>query len=282
MTKILTCIDGSAYADNICENTAWLANKLNAEVSLLHVLRRHSDYEALSDHTGIIGLGARSRLLEKLSNVDEERARLDQQKGNLILEHGAELLAEKIDTQITRLHRRGSLEKTIKELEPDHDIIVIGKRGEHAAPDSDYLGSNLEKVARSAEKPIFLVSSVLRPIKKFLIAYDGKASKKVIDYVCSTPLLKGLECHFITIEHTAGDIDTKDALSQLREAGFDITHQSIEHEHPDDAISTYVLENEIDLLAIGAYSHSRIHSIFLGSTTASLIKKCKIPLLLIR
>ncbi len=282
MTKILTCIDGSAYADNICENTAWIANKLKAEISLLHVLRRHSDYEALSDHTGTIGLGARSRLLEKLSNVDEERARLDQQKGNLILDHGEELLTSKTEHKITRLHRRGSLEKTIQELEPEHDIIVIGKRGEHAALESDYLGSNLEKVARSVTKPIFLVSSVLRPIKQFMIAYDGKASKKVVDHVCSSPLLKGLECHFVTIEKTAGETDTKEALTDLRNAGFEVTQKSIQHEHPDDALSSYALENDIDLLAIGAYSHSRIRSIFLGSTTASLIKKCKIPLLLIR
>ncbi len=282
MTQILTCIDGSAYADNICEQTAWIAQRLNASVNLLHVLRRHSDYEATGDTTGVIGLGARSDLLEKLSTIDEERGRLDQQKGNLILEHGIEYLSQKGLTKINKIHRRGSLEQTIKDLEPENEIIIIGKRGEHAKPDSAFLGSNLEKVARSLTKPLFVVSSVVEPIQKFLIAYDGKTSQHIIDFVCTSPLLKGLECHLITVEETMGKTDMTDAIAQLKEAGFKTINQSIQHECPDTAISDYVLNNHINLLAMGSYSHSRIHNLLLGSTTASLIKKCKIPLLLLR
>ena len=283
MTKLLVCIDGSAYADNICTNAAWVAKRLGAEVDLLHVLRRHSDYEAPgSDHTGSIGLGARSELLEELAKVDEERGRLDQQKGRIILEHGEKILRDTGVEKVNLLHRRGSLVETIQELEPSVDMIFIGKRGEHANTESEFLGANLEKTARAIHKPLFVVSSVVRPIENFLIAYDGKNSaRKAIEFITANPLLKGLEGHLLAVE--SGDaIDTSETESKLQDAGFNIKVTHGKSNHPDEVIAEYVSEHDIDLLITGAYSHSRVRSILLGSTTASLIKACKVPLLLFK
>jgi len=38
----------------------------------------------------------------------------------------------------------------------------------------------------------------------------------------------------------------------------------------------------IDLLLMGAYGHSRIRNLIIGSTTTSMIRSCKIPVLLFR
>lgn len=284
MAKLLVCIDGSAYADNLCTNAAWVAKQINAEIDLLHVMRRSSDYEAPTDHTGLMGLEARSSLLEELTKVDEERGRLDQEKGKIILEHGAKILKTAGVEKINLIHRRGSLVETIQEFEDSVEMIFMGKRGEHANINSVFLGSNLEKVARALHKPLFIVSSIIRPIKRFLIAYDGKDSvRKAIDYITEQPLLdKGLECHLLAVERGKGDIQTSEAEQILHQAGFKSLVKTEKNSHPDQAISSYVEENEIDLLITGAYSHSRMHSLLLGSTTASLIKACKIPLLLFR
>lgn len=285
MGKLLVCVDGSAYADNICANAAWAAQRLGVKLDVLHVLRRHSDYQAPSNHTGSIGLGARSGLLEELTKVDEERGRLDQQKGQIILDHAEEILlkAGVSKEDINILYRRGPLVDTIMEAESDAELIFIGKRGEHANEGSEFLGSNLEKVARAVHKPLFVVSSVVRPIEKFLIAYDGKDSvRKAVDYVIEQPLLKGLSCHLLTVEYKHGDIDASDTIKRLKDADFDVTFSSTQSHHPDQVISEYVEKNEIDLLVTGAYSHSRIRSLFLGSTTASLIKSCHVPLLMFR
>jgi nucleotide-binding universal stress UspA family protein len=284
MAKILVCIDGSVYADNLCANAAWVAKHINAEIDLLHVLRRPSDYQAPTDHTGLIGLEERSGLLEKLTQVDEERGRLDQKKGKLILEHGARVLKEAGVKTINSIHRRGSLVETIQEYEGSVEMIFMGKRGEHANVGSAFLGSNLEKVARAIHKPLFIASSIMRPIRRFLIAYDGKDSvHKAIDYITTQPWLKnGLECHLLGVERAKGDIKTLEVEQKLSQAGFEIRLKTEQSQHTDQAISSYVVENEIDLLVTGAYSHSRMRSLLLGSTTASLIKACKVPLLLFR
>lgn len=286
MKKLLVCIDGSAYADNICLNAAWAAKQLDAQIVLLHVLRRQSTYEApAADHTGSIGLGARSGLLDKLSNLDEERAKYDQQKGRIILEHGKAVVEDAgiDDDNITTLHRRGGLVDTIKELEDDMHMVFIGKRGEHADTDSEFLGANLEKTARAITTPLFVVSSVITEKKRFLIAYDGKESmRKIINYVTKQPLLTGMDCHLLAVDSANTTIVTDEIERHLRDAGYELTVTHAKNDNPEEEISQYVTDHEIDLLLMGAYSHSRVRTILLGSTTASLIKSCHIPLLLFK
>lgn len=283
MTKILVCIDGSMYADNICTHAAWAALRLGASVDLLHVLRRTSDYQAAGDdHTGTIGVNARSSLMDELTKVDEERGKLDQQKGRIILAHGEKVLkAAGIDNPNT-LHRRGSLSETLKELEADADMIFIGKRGEQANMASEFVGSNLEKVARLVHKPLFVASRFMRPIKRFLIAYDGKENaRKAVSFAAQSALLKGIDCHLITVEQNH-PIDATDVLSELTAAGFAVQHSNIKADQIDQAVAGYVTENDIDLLLTGSYSHSVMRGMLLGSTTTSLIKACHVPLILFR
>jgi Universal stress protein UspA and related nucleotide-binding proteins len=283
MTKLLVCVDGSPYADNIITHVAWAAKRLNAEIDLLHVLRLQSDYNAQSsDRTGTIGINARSSLMEELVKVDQERGKLDQQKGRLILEHAQEALQKVGVQQINSLYRRGSLADTITEFENDADIIFIGKRGETANSKSELLGSNLEKVARSVHKPLFLVSRFMRPIHKFIIAYDGKDNaNKAVEFACHSDLLKGLECHIITI---GSDHQTQadEAVRKLKQFGFTVISHNETSGHIEDVIKSYVEGKEIDLLLMGAYSHSRVRTMLLGSTTAKLIKSCHVPVMLFR
>lgn len=283
MTKILVCIDGSFYADNICTMAAWAAKKLDAEVDLLHVLRRNSDYQAASDdHTGAIGVDSRSALMEALTQVDEERGKLDQQKGRIILAHGEKVLQDAGIDKVNVIHRRGSLSETVKELETDVDMIFIGERGEQANTASEFVGSNLEKVARLVHKPLFVVSRFMRPIKRFLIAYDGKENaNKAVAYAAASSLLKGMECHLITVEHN-GPIDATKAIDTLTASGFNVTAANLQGQQIDQTIAGYVTDQQIDLLLTGSYSHSVMRSMLLGSTTTSLVKACHVSLMLFR
>ena len=280
--KLLVCIDGSVYGDNICQEAAWAARKLDAEVTLLHVLRRHSDYQAKADdHSGSIGLGARSELLSELTKVDEERARLDQEKGRLILEHGQKVLQEAGVKKVTTLHRRGSLAETIRELEPEVDMVFVGKRGEHADTGSEFLGANLEKTARAIHKPLFVVSSKVQDMQTYAIAYDGKSSsEKAIEFVTTTTLFKDMKGYLIAVTED-DDTSAQAVCDKLQAQGLDISLLQKDGE-TEDVIATFVKEQNINILLAGAYSHSRVRSMLLGSTTAALIKSCHIPLLLVR
>ncbi len=282
MTKLLACIDGSLYADSVCAYAAWFAKPLEATVDILHVLRRHSDYQSSSDLSGSIGLGARSELLEELTCVDEQRGKLDQQKGKLILEHGKKILSDLGLENVETLHRRGALVETIQELETAYDMLFVGKRGEHANTESQYLGSNLEKVARGVHKPLFVVNDQFKPIERILIAYDGKSStQKAVDFMADRPSLSHLECHLLAVQSSSG-VNLSSAETKLTEVGYKVISHIEQSSSVDKTIAEYVVNNQIDCLAIGAYSHSPLHNLLLGSTTASLITSCKVPILLFR
>ena len=51
---------------------------------------------------------------------------------------------------------------------------------------------------------------------------------------------------------------------------------------PDAVIAKSVEADGVDLLVMGAYGHSRIRSLIIGSTTTSMIRQCLVPVLLFR
>ena len=52
--------------------------------------------------------------------------------------------------------------------------------------------------------------------------------------------------------------------------------------HPDEALAAYVDRQRIDLLVMGAYGHSRIRQLIVGSTTTAVMRNCQVPVLLLR
>lgn len=285
MSKIIACIDGSPYADNICNLSAWAANRTGYPVALLHVVAPHSDTATKGDISGQIGIGAKNHLLEELAAIDEAHSKLELKKGHIMIIHAKEELAAKGIMQAEALHLRGSLVETLADLEPQAKLIVMGKRGEQANHAPDHIGSNLERVARVIHIPILIVPQQSNPIVRFMIAYDGSAnSQKAIEVISSSPLLKGLECHLLKVAEPTSEAQTSlhEAKLKLERSGFVVQASLTYGKHADDAVAEYADANTIDLLVIGAYGHSKIRSLILGSTTTSLVRKSKIPVMLIR
>ncbi len=50
----------------------------------------------------------------------------------------------------------------------------------------------------------------------------------------------------------------------------------------ETAIAEYVNNTQINLLVAGAYGHSRIRELLIGSTTTELLRRCRVPLLCFR
>lgn len=282
--SILACVDGSRYTDSVCAHAAWASQRLQAPIRVLHVQAPRAASAAPTDLSGAIGLGERSALLEKLTQVDEAQGKLDQQKGKLILDHAKELLIAAGVGKVETLHRRGSLVETLTELEAATQLIVLGKRGEQADFASRHLGSNLERVVRAAHKPILVTARAFKTITRFVIAYDGGPSTfKAVDYVASNPLLKGLECHLLKIgpDNRENHSRLEQAATQLRQGGFTV-QPLLRQGHADDVIADYVKSNHMDMLVMGAYGHSHIRTLIIGSTTSNMLRSCPVSVLMFR
>jgi nucleotide-binding universal stress UspA family protein len=280
MATILACTDGSLYGKSIYEHAAWAAGRLGAGVKVLHAIER-DEAPANDDLSGNLGFHANTELLEELTKLDEAHARVARLRGKAILED-AEKQLQGLTVTTVQLH--GALVDSIVEFESESSLLVLGKRGEHADFSKGHLGSNLERIVRSAKIPVLVAAREFKPVENFTVAFDGGSSLlKAINYLCTQPLLKEAECHLIAIGKPDSDLarSLEGSATALRGAGYTVDAQILAGD-PEDIISAKVKDTGSDLLVMGAYGHSRIREFILGSTTTALIRTCHVPVLLFR
>jgi nucleotide-binding universal stress UspA family protein len=284
MKTILACTDGSAYAPSVYDHAAWAAHRIGAAIQVLHMLDPHREQAAQIDLSGAIGPDTGSELLAELADLEEKKNRLAREQGKLLLAAALRHLRDAGIENATTLQQHGELVESVIRMEETADLVVIGKRGQSADFAKLHLGSSLERVIRGSLRPVLVASRAFQPIEKFLIAYDGGPSiEKAIRFAIENPLLKGLACHILW----AGQINDKatrllhETSEKLRASGYSVTSEVI-NETPEEAIAKAVEKHSSNLLVMGAYGHSRIRQLIVGSTTTALIRTCRVPVLMFR
>ncbi|MDO8882669.1 universal stress protein [Pseudotabrizicola sp.] len=281
--KIIALVDGSTYSASVCDHAAWIAGRTGAAVEVLHVLGRREGVDK-QDLSGTIKLGARTALMEELAELDAQRAKLVVHRGRAILEDAHAILTRAWVAEITTRLRNGDIVETVAEIEADASLILIGKRGEAADFAKGHLGSNLERIVRASHKPVIVASRAFRPVQKVLVAYDGGASAmKAIDHIAGSPLFAGLQVTVATVGAPSAEVKKglDDASAMLRAAGLQAQTAIVEGQ-AETALAKMVEADGFDMLVMGAYGHSRIRSLVIGSTTTEMLRACKVPVVLVR
>ncbi len=280
MTQVIACIDGiGERAEAVCDTASWASRTLNAPMQLIHVLDKREYPTEPASLSGAIGLGARESLLDELSSLDEQRGKLAREQGRLMLQAALERAQKDQAVTPTTCQRHSDLISTLEEMQPETRLLVLGK-GEHG----DLLGGHLEPAIRALHRPILVTDRALRSPKKFLLAYDGSAcSRKALDMVATSPLLKSATCELIYIGPATFDIrkEMDEAQNTLQTQGFQVNTQVLAGE-PEEIILQQAMATGAELLVMGAYGHSRIRQLLVGSTTSTILRRCAIPLLLLR
>lgn len=288
MKKILLCSDGSTFAENTYRYGAWFAKNLKAEeVDVLCVNDiRGQQATSKQNLSGSIGIDASENLLDRLVELEHEKAKINHQRAKLVLQSAAQTLQAEGVKQVNLLHETGFLVDCLEQFEASCDLVVLGKRGEAAEFASGHLGANLERIVRSSQKPCLVTSRQFKPIERILIAYDDSpSSQKILKFIADSSIFENLELHIVTVAKSATDNKAIARIGSAKElakqAGFEPACSVIEG-HSEKAISNYVTEQDISLLVMGAYGHSRIRHLVIGSTTAQMLRSSHIPVLLFR
>lgn len=282
MTQVMACIDGSTQAAAVCDCAVWASQRLGAPLSLLHVLDQQR-YPLSGDFSGIIGLGSREFLLEELASLDEKRNKLALEEGRMMLD-AARQRAVKAGVEPTLRHRHGDLVESLRELEGDIRLLVIGKQGEDSGSEVQLIGSQLESVIRTMHRPILVTPADFKAPASAMLAFDASAtSRKGVEMLVASPLLKGMPIHLVTV--SSDTHEARAALDAARDklaaAGFEV-HVAILEGEVEARLRDYQAEHAVELLVMGAYGHSRIRQFFVGSTTTNMLRSATTPLLLLR
>jgi nucleotide-binding universal stress UspA family protein len=89
-------------------------------------------------------------------------------------------------------------------------------------------------------------------------------------------LLKLLQCHLLYVGDHPEILN--EPAQRLKDAGLDVV---VEYRYGDVAenILDYQNQHQIQLIVLGAFSHSKIHQFFLGSVTTTIFRNSAVPLL---
>lgn len=282
--KVLACVDQSHFADFVADHAAWAAQRMDAPLEFLHVIDRHPEIGSGKDHSGAIGIDTQETLLQKLTEEEKVRTKAERERGRVFLnrlrERALAAGAESVDVR----QRHGELVSTLVEQERDARLIVLGRRGASAESSGRDIGRHVERVVRSLRKPILTVTDAFKPPRRVLIAFDGSGvTRRAVDLVASSPLFSGLEVHVLMSGKTRADADKKlqEARTTLESRGMDVVASYV----PGDAetiIAQTVRDRAVDLLIMGAYSHSPLRTFLFGSKTTDLLRSSTVPTLLLR
>jgi len=289
LSKIIALIDGSNYSKSVCEYAAWIARAKSSSVEVIHSLSRRDASSVPTDMSGNIGFGARSSLLEDLAKFDQQKSQLAQKRGRAILEDAQALIEKTGVKEVETKLRKDDIIDALHDFEEDADLIIVGKRGETADFARDHLGANMERIVRASTKPVLIASRDFKPVKKILIAFDGgKSAIKAVEHLSKSQVFGGSICHLITVgEETAQNkAALEGASAMLAEGGYKITTEisaELDESIPAEIIiNDKINDDHYDMLVMGAYGHSRIRNLFIGSTTTQLLRLCQVPVLMFR
>lgn len=286
MKTLLACLDTSVYSASVVDHAAWAAQQLGASVHLLHLLEPVPVTAYQADFSGAIGLDAQSRLKDELVALEQAKARVAAaQAEGLLATARARLAATGLPTaRVQSEARHGELVDAVAEFDASHDMVVLGKRGEHVNFAKGHLGSNLERVIRTSRHPVLVAARAFLPIERALLAFDGGPSvRKGIEYLATQPLLRAVEIRLVHVgaASAAVKLELDAARVRLAQTGHHVIVEQAPGD-PDEVIPAIVQREKISLLMMGAFGHSRIREFIVGSTTTALIRTCQTPVLLFR
>lgn len=287
MQRILVCTDGSAFSHSSYHYAAWLAQRLPAAVDVLYVTDdRGKASVQVTNLSGSIGIDSAQTLLNKMVELEHDKAKLDHERAHLLLQDAKHLLKQYGADEVSLTHETGFLVDSIYKFEDQADLIILGKRGAAADFASDHLGSKTERIVRASHKPCLVTSRYFKPIDRLLLAYDGSDScQKMLQFMVDSPVFKGLELHILTVikkvDYETANARIETARQKANQGGFTPVC-SVGEGDAEVAIGQYVEKNNIGLLLMGAYGHSRIRQLVIGSTTAQILRSVQIPVMLFR
>jgi nucleotide-binding universal stress UspA family protein len=277
LKSYLVTVDGSEYSAAAVGYAVALARRSAARLTLLSVVDIVSlEGPFLADLSGIVGVVPYLDLQQQVREALVEKAKL------VVETHAATVRAAGLECA-TRVET-GVVSRVICEAAATHDAIVAGRRGEHASWSGFLLGSTVEEVLRGCAKPVLVTPLQERPLTRILAAYDGSRTANRALSLAAT-LAAGLELPLVVVcvssEEREGRATLGEAENYLEPHRLQVK-AVLETGSPVEGILQVAQRESCDLIIMGAYGHSRVRELILGSTTDGILRAATVPVLLYR
>lgn len=273
MKRIIACIDTSDQAINVCKMAEWLNQQTGIDIFLLHVSPIHTD-KVPSDLTGTIGLGSKSKLLSKLSHLDEDYTRVALKKGTSLLEECSKYLTK---TKVQIMHRRGEITDTVLDQQVTTDILVIGRSK------NPNVQQSTKNILDNTKSPVVIASKNVQVIKKALIVCkDVTVISNALDTYKNT--LQNIDT-YLALQKTDNNIDRKNIVNVFKDKEIHLPEENILRKNSHDyleEVQKHILEHNIDVVVTNIENTRNIQRLFCKTKHEKLITETDVNLLLSR
>ncbi len=274
---MLVALDGSEQARAAAAGAIWLAKRLEATLVGLHVIDIVSiEGSFFHDISGSLGFEPYLDFSSKMQEALETR-------GKMILEDFATECSRqglRAETGIAT----GIVANQICSRARTADLVVMGHRGVNARFSTGLLGSTAEGVTRKSPRPVLVAPGAFREVRRPLLAYDGSdrasAALHAAAEFCRSLGLPLAVLHF-NRDRATGESILAEAAHYLAAYTLQVT-STLLTDPPHQGIVETLRRDGYDLLFIGAFGHSRIVEMVLGSTTEFVLRNSPVPVFLSR
>ncbi|MCY3553190.1 MAG: universal stress protein [Candidatus Poribacteria bacterium] len=271
-SKILLGLDGSSYAEAAIEYACQIALNHNATITGVAII----DEPGIQSSSGPVPIGGTHYDVKLEDQLLEET----QAEAKAILDNFARICDERKINAILHTDIGSPVSELIEESK-FHDFIVIGKQTSFEYDTNETYGT-LERVLKNGLIPVLAVSDSVREIKNVLVAYDNSIpASKVVHMFLLLGIWGACDITLLTVNNDAAA--AQELLGNL--GGFFESYGikptlATRSGHPDTVVKSYIAENDIDMLVMGAYGRRSVREFFVGSVTYHLIHETEIPLFL--
>lgn len=280
MIRILSAIDTSEHASTVIDYSCFVAGVLQADiVGLCVVETKKIEGPLLRDYLSTVGLDA------GLDYKGAVRTFLESKSAELLDGFEKECTLRGISFRGVVEH--GNVSQHVTACAEDVDLVILGRKGEHAEWHANPLGGSVESVLRRTPKPVLVTPRKFVEINRALIAYDGsRYSRDALDLASRIHKATKLEGIVLNVqpekdESASARVKAEvDAFLAERDCAFRF---EVAEGDPGTWIPTMAQRFECELVVMGAYGHSKIREMILGSATQQVLMNTpKLPLLMCR
>lgn len=273
--RILVPTDGSELAQIGAAYAISLAKSFEAHIQGLYVIDvKLLEGPFLQDLSASLGTAPYVNYQGNISMLLEERGK----SALAALTEACEAAGVPCETSQTS----GVVPRVIVDQSGLADLIVMGRGGEHNEWLDGLVGSTAEAVIRRSDLPVIITGTAEPGHQRILMAYDGSPhSQNALRTAVAFAEMWKTSLQILIV----GEDATKSAASEVRgylEAhGVDGTVLEAVGDSGEQIVEV-ARSAGADLIVMGAYGHSKVRELVVGSTTTYVINHATCPVMLAR
>ncbi|OPY93338.1 MAG: Universal stress protein [Syntrophaceae bacterium PtaU1.Bin231] len=275
---ILIPTDGSDYSRTALEYGIYIAKRLDARLTGLHVIDiKVLQGPVLNDICSAASLCPGPEFFSVIEKTLEARA------DTILRDFRGRCEEQGLKPDVKKV--TGIIDEEIVREGLGFQLILLAQRGEHyPLSHSVLLGSTAEAVVRKSSTPVLVTPVDFVEIESMGLAYDGSPPANHalrIAAELSDKTRWPLTVLIVTDqEKLSADLSAK-VESALDDYMIDKDIIVLGGKEEKE-ILRFIDEGAVELMLMGTHGHSRFKELLLGSTTSHVVRKSRIPILLTR